>query len=80
MPTVPVADHRPLHHHHDHVISDDHVTDFLTANSPSFGHFSTELRESARDFLQRQLEVGELTNDHLVEYHRAAVGLSPLTE
>lgn len=80
MPIVPVADHSPLHNRHDHVISDDHVTDFLTANSHCYGHFSTELRESARDFLQRQLEVGDLTNDHLAEYHRAALGLRPFTE
>lgn len=62
------------------VIGENHVSAFLAVNSPCCVHFSTELRDAAREFLQRQLDGGDLTQDHLAEYQRAAGLLSFLED
>jgi hypothetical protein len=53
-------------------ISEDHVEAFLTLNSPCYSHFPTEMREAVREYLQRQMDVGDLTREHLEEYQRRA--------
>jgi len=53
-------------------ISENHISAFLGATSPCYLHFPTDMREAAREYLERSLACGELTPDNLVEFERIA--------
>lgn len=53
-------------------IADNHVSAFLGATSPCYLNFPTDMREAAREYLERSLACGDLTEDNLVEFERIA--------
>jgi hypothetical protein len=67
MNSVRTTEHADAHH-----ISDEQVTAFLGSTNPCYINFPTDMREAAREYLERQMACGDLTHDHLVEFERAA--------
>lgn len=53
-------------------VYDHQVEAFLTVNNPCYSHFPTEMRDAVREYLQRQMDGGDLTQEHLEEYERKA--------
>ncbi len=53
-------------------IAESHVSAFLGATNPCYINFPTDMRDAAREYLERRLAGGDLTHDHLVEFERAA--------
>lgn len=55
-----------------HHIAENHVSAFLGSTNPCYVNFPTDMREAAREYLERRLACGELTHDHLIEFERVA--------
>ena len=53
-------------------ISEQQVSDFLQATNPCYANMPTEMRDGVREYLQRQVDNGDLTEVHLNEYSRVA--------
>jgi hypothetical protein len=67
MNSVRTAEHTEAHH-----ISDEQVTAFLGSTNPCYVNFPVDMREAAREYLERQMACGDLTHSQLQEFERVA--------
>jgi len=54
------------------LISEQQVSDFLQATNPCYANLPAAMRDGVRDRLQRQADIGEISEQHLTEFSRGA--------